>query len=102
MARRPAFRSKLPRRKWRRQSSGWKSTSSESPRREFAPAFESLKGKAQGVYIAITPFTTVNQDGINRLAVDARLPTVHGLPEFVRSGGLMSYGANFLDNFRRR
>jgi len=68
---------------------------------EFAPAFESLKGKAQGVYVAITPFTTVNQDQINRLAVDARLPSVHGLPEYVRSGGLVSYGANFLDNFRR-
>jgi putative ABC transport system substrate-binding protein len=68
---------------------------------EFTPAFESLKGKAQGVYVAITPFTTVNQNQINRLAAEARLPTVHGLPEYVRSGGLISYGANFLDNFRR-
>jgi putative ABC transport system substrate-binding protein len=35
------------------------------------------------------------------LALDARLPTVHGLPEFVRTGGLMSYGADFPDLFRR-
>jgi putative tryptophan/tyrosine transport system substrate-binding protein len=31
----------------------------------------------------------------------ARLPTMHGSREHVEAGGLMSYGPNFLDLFRR-
>jgi len=38
---------------------------------------------------------------INTLALGARLPTMHGFREFVETGGLMSYGANFPDLFRR-
>jgi ABC-type uncharacterized transport system substrate-binding protein len=35
------------------------------------------------------------------LAQDARLPTIFGFREFVEAGGLMSYGPNFADQFRR-
>jgi putative tryptophan/tyrosine transport system substrate-binding protein len=49
----------------------------------------------------IDPLTSVNQVQINALALNARLPTAHGLPDYVRSGGLMSYGASFRDQFRR-
>jgi putative ABC transport system substrate-binding protein len=35
------------------------------------------------------------------LALAARLPTVYVLREFVQDGGLMSYGPNFPDLFRR-
>ena len=35
------------------------------------------------------------------LALSARLPTIYGLREFVEAGGLMSYGPNFLDLYRR-
>jgi ABC transporter substrate binding protein len=38
---------------------------------------------------------------INSLALAARLPSMHGFREFVEAGGLMSYGANFPDLFRR-
>jgi putative ABC transport system substrate-binding protein len=38
---------------------------------------------------------------INTLVLAARLPTVHGSREYVEAGGLMSYGPNFLDLFRR-
>jgi putative ABC transport system substrate-binding protein len=31
----------------------------------------------------------------------ARLPTTHGFREWVETGGLMSYGPNFPDLFRR-
>jgi ABC-type uncharacterized transport system substrate-binding protein len=68
---------------------------------DIVPAIESLKGRAQALYVPITPFISVNQTQINSLALDARLPTVHGLPEFARSGGSMSYGADFLDMLRR-
>jgi putative ABC transport system substrate-binding protein len=38
---------------------------------------------------------------INTLALAARLPTMHTFREGVEAGGLMSYGANFPDLFRR-
>jgi putative ABC transport system substrate-binding protein len=31
----------------------------------------------------------------------ARLPTMHGSRDYVEAGGLMSYGVNFTDQFRR-
>jgi putative tryptophan/tyrosine transport system substrate-binding protein len=67
---------------------------------DIAPAFASLKGKVQGLYVAITPFTTMNKDQINARALDARIPTMHGLTDYVRGGGLMSYGADLSDSFR--
>ena len=38
---------------------------------------------------------------INTLALAARLPTMHMFREGVEVGGLMSYGANFPDMYRR-
>jgi len=35
------------------------------------------------------------------LALGARLPTMHGFREWVAAGGLMSYGTNFPDLYRR-
>jgi len=38
---------------------------------------------------------------INILAAAARVPTMHGRREYVEAGGLMSYGPNYPDLFRR-
>jgi ABC-type uncharacterized transport system substrate-binding protein len=38
---------------------------------------------------------------INTLALGARLPTMHGYREYVEAAGLMSYGANLPDLYRR-
>ena len=38
---------------------------------------------------------------INTLALGARLPTMGSFREFVETGGLMSYGPNYPDLFRR-
>jgi putative ABC transport system substrate-binding protein len=35
------------------------------------------------------------------LAARSRLPAVYGVKEFVEAGGLMSYGSNVADQFRR-
>jgi putative ABC transport system substrate-binding protein len=35
------------------------------------------------------------------LAQDARLPTIYGAREYVDAGGLLSYGPNWTDLFRR-
>jgi putative ABC transport system substrate-binding protein len=49
----------------------------------------------------IDPLVTTNVIRINTLASAAQLPTMHGSRELVEAGGLMSYGANFLDQYRR-
>ena len=42
-----------------------------------------------------------NRIRINILAAAARLPTMYLIREYVEAGGLMSYGPNFPDLFRR-
>src|SRR5262245_54008569 len=68
---------------------------------DIAPAFESLKGRAQALYVVAEPLVNSNRVRINTLAVGARLPTLHGIREYVEAGGLMSYGPNSPDLFRR-
>lgn len=68
---------------------------------EIAPAVETLKGRVDAVYVSATPLVTTNQIQLNTLALSARLPTMHGVREYVETGGLMSYGPNFPDLFRR-
>jgi len=62
---------------------------------DFAVAFEMMKGHAQGVYVATDPFVTTHRVRINTLALSMRLPTMHGLRDYVEVGGLMFYGASF-------
>ena len=68
---------------------------------DIAPAFEALKGRAQALYVAADPLVTANRIRINTLALGTRLPTMHGFRELAEAAGLMSYGANFLDLYRR-
>jgi ABC-type uncharacterized transport system substrate-binding protein len=68
---------------------------------DIAPAIEGLKGRADALYVDGDPFMTTNRIRINTLAVGARLPTIYVQRQYVESGGLMSYGANVLDLFRR-
>jgi ABC-type uncharacterized transport system substrate-binding protein len=68
---------------------------------DIAPAFEALKGRAEALYICSDPLLATNAIRISTLALAARLPTMHGLREYLEAGGLMSYGANFPDLFRR-
>jgi putative ABC transport system substrate-binding protein len=68
---------------------------------DFAPAFEALKSRAQALYVVTDPLMATNRIRINTLALSARLPTMHGFREYVEVGGLMSYGANFPELWRR-
>jgi putative ABC transport system substrate-binding protein len=65
------------------------------------PAIEALKGGADALYVAGDPLINANRIRINILAVGARLPTIYIQRENVEAGGLMSYGPNFPDLFRR-
>jgi len=68
---------------------------------DIVPAFEALKGRAEALYVVADPLITSNRLRINTLALAARLPTMHTFREGVEVGGLMSYGTNNPDLFRR-
>ncbi len=68
---------------------------------DITPAFEALKGRAEALYVAGEPLILTNRARINTLALVARLPAIYGQREYVEPGGLMSYGPNFPDLFRR-
>ena len=68
---------------------------------DIAPAFEALKGVAQALYVCPDATINANHARIYTLALGALLPTMHGLREYVEAGGLMSYGPNTPDLYRR-
>ena len=81
---------------------GLEVTTSEIRRAEdIAPAFEALRERADALYLCPDPLMNTNRTRINILAVGARLPTMHGIREYVEAGGLMSYGLDLPDQFRR-
>jgi len=68
---------------------------------DIAPVMESLKGRTDAIYVQTIPITYTNRVRINTLALGARLPAFAGSREFAEASGLMSYGPNFSDLFRR-
>jgi putative tryptophan/tyrosine transport system substrate-binding protein len=68
---------------------------------DIASAFEALGGRAQALYVASDPVLSTNRVRVVTLALSARVPSIYGFREYVDAGGLMSYGANFPDQFRR-
>jgi putative ABC transport system substrate-binding protein len=68
---------------------------------DIETGIETLKGRADALYVVQDPLLIANRVGISRSALSARLPTMHPAREFVEAGGLMSYGTNFPENFRR-
>jgi putative ABC transport system substrate-binding protein len=81
---------------------GLEVTASEIRRAEdISPAFDALMGRADALYVCVDPLVNTHRIRVNTLALAARLPTMHGLREYVEAGGLMSYGPNLPDLFRR-
>jgi putative tryptophan/tyrosine transport system substrate-binding protein len=68
---------------------------------DIAPAFDAFKGRADALYVTPDALVSTNRVRINTLVLAARLPTMHGDRDYVEMGGLMSYGPNFRDLFRR-
>jgi putative ABC transport system substrate-binding protein len=68
---------------------------------DIAPALETLKGRAHALYVCQDLLTVGNRLRINTLALGARLPVMHASREHIEAAGLMSYGPNFLDMYRR-
>lgn len=68
---------------------------------DIAPAFDMLNQGVTAVYVLSNPLANTNRAHINALALREKLPTMHSFREYVDSGGLMSYGSNTSDMFRR-
>jgi len=68
---------------------------------DIATSFETLKGRAEALYVVGDPLANTHRLRINTFALTARLPTMHSQREYVEAAGLMSYGANFPDLNRR-
>ena len=68
---------------------------------DIASAFAALKGRADALYIPGDPIFTANRVRLITLALNARLPTIYNSREYVEAGGLISYGPNFPDLYRR-
>jgi putative ABC transport system substrate-binding protein len=68
---------------------------------DIASAFDALKDRAEALYVCVDPLVNTHRIRVNTLALGARLPTIHGLREYVEAGGLMSYGLNLPDLLRR-
>jgi len=59
------------------------------------------KERADAVIVLSGSILTSQRRQIIDLAVKSRLPASYARPEFVESGGLMTYGVSLTDNFRR-
>jgi putative tryptophan/tyrosine transport system substrate-binding protein len=68
---------------------------------DIALGFEALKGAVDALYVVSDALIFTNRVRMITLAQHANLPTVYSLREYVESGGLMSYGPNFRDMWRR-
>ena len=68
---------------------------------DIDPAIEVFKGRVDALYVCADPLITTNESRINELALSARLPTMHGLPENAAAGGLMAYGVDVPALYRR-
>lgn len=68
---------------------------------DIAPAFRALTNKADALYVVSDALTAANRAAIIRLALDGHLPTILSYEDYVAAGGLMSYGPDYTDLFRK-
>ena len=68
----------------------------------FDKVFAALnKQRPDGLYVSGSPLMRFNQKRIVGFALKSRLPSMYAIPEAVDAGGLMSYGADLADSYRR-
>jgi len=68
---------------------------------QIAHAIAALRDRADALYVCPDPLINANRVSTVSSAFSARLPTVFGERENVDAGGLMSYGPNVPDMYRR-
>lgn len=69
---------------------------------DLAPSIKAHAGEPdRGLVVLPSPITEVHRQQVVTLAAHYRLPAVYGFRSFVQSGGLVSYGIDTTDAFRR-
>jgi putative ABC transport system substrate-binding protein len=68
---------------------------------DIAPVFDKLNSQADALYVVVDQLIVANFNRILTFALTTRLPMIYSTRDFVRSGGLMSYGPSYVDLFRR-
>jgi len=69
---------------------------------DFAAAFEQARQQqAQAVVVLSSPLVFLSLERLGAMAVQHRLPAICVFPQFATAGGLMGYGPNLTDLFRR-
>jgi putative ABC transport system substrate-binding protein len=68
----------------------------------FEKVFTGLnKERPDGLYVTSNPLTRGNMKRVGDFAIKSRIPSVHGGRESVDAGGLMYYGADTAESYRR-
>jgi putative ABC transport system substrate-binding protein len=68
---------------------------------DIASGLAGLQQRADALYVTNSPFLVAFGPRITSAALEARLPTAFALRDWPQRGGLMSYGASFIERFRR-
>ena len=69
---------------------------------DFEKVFAALnKQRPDGLYVGGGPLMLANRKRIAALALKSRLPSMYVRREFVEAGGLMFYGADLAESYRR-
>jgi putative ABC transport system substrate-binding protein len=68
---------------------------------EIVGAIETLKARAQVLYVPLDPLFNSNSDRLNAAAIATRMPTMYSTRDGVQAGGLIAYGPSITANFRR-
>ncbi len=68
---------------------------------DISSAIDALAGRAEALYVCVDPLVFANRARINGFALSARLPVVHSYKQNLEGGGLISYGPDLLDLYRR-
>jgi ABC-type uncharacterized transport system substrate-binding protein len=68
---------------------------------DIGEGLDEFKGLVDALYVCSDPLLTQYRVRINTFAISEKLATIYAFREYVLAGGLMSYGPNFPDLFRR-
>jgi len=68
---------------------------------DIIPGLQGVVAQVAALYVCTDPLVTTHLFRINTFATGRKLPTMYAFREYVEVGGLMSYGANFPDLFKR-
>ena len=68
---------------------------------DFKDVFKAVVGRAGALLVLQSALTNAHRKSITELAVNNRLPAMYTQKEYVEAGGLMSYGVDTRDLYRR-